>query len=43
MPEKRNIKNKLMSLRQKAEARGLTEEDVEKEIKTHRDGKYKTK
>ncbi|CAG0954063.1 hypothetical protein METP3_00381 [Methanosarcinales archaeon] len=30
------IKDTLKSLRQKAEALGLTEEDVEKEIKAHR-------
>jgi len=44
MPEKENmIKEKLMSLRQKAEARSLTKEDVEKEIKAHRAGKYQTR
>ncbi len=41
MPEKRNIKKILMSLRQKAEARGITEEDVENEIKEYRAGKIK--
>ncbi len=32
----RSIRDILMSLREKAETRGLTEEDVEKEIKAHR-------
>ncbi len=41
--KKRKIKNKLMSLRQKAEARGITEYDVEEEIKAYRAGKYRTK
>lgn len=43
MPEKRNIKKELESLRLKAQARGITEEDVEKEIKAHRAGKKKQK
>ena len=37
----RNINKELESLRQKAEARGITEEDVENEIKAHRAGKIK--
>jgi len=41
MPEKRNIKKELDSLRQKAQDRGITEEDVENEIKAHRAGKIK--
>jgi AbrB family looped-hinge helix DNA binding protein len=32
----KNIRDILMPLREKAETRGLTEEDVEKEIKAHR-------
>lgn len=43
MPEKRNIKKELESLRLKAQARGITEEDVENEIKAHRAGKKKQK
>ncbi len=39
MPEKRNINKELESLRQKVQARGITEEDVENEIKAHRAGK----
>ncbi len=41
MPEKKNINKELASLRQKAEARGITEEDVENEIKAYRAGKIK--
>lgn len=41
MPEKKSINKELVSLRQKAEARGITEEDVENEIKAHRAGKIK--
>ncbi len=41
MPEKKNVNKELASLRQKAEARGITEADVENEIKAHRAGKIK--
>ena len=41
MLKKRDINNELESLRQKAQARGITEEDVENEIKAHRTGKIK--
>lgn len=40
MLEKKNvIRETLMPIRQRAEARGLTEEEVEKEIKAYRDNK----
>jgi hypothetical protein len=42
MPEKRNIKKELESLRLKAQARGITEEDIENEIKANRAEKKKT-
>ena len=41
MPEKKNINKELESLHQKALARGITEEDVENEIKAYRVGKNK--
>lgn len=41
MPKKRNLNKELKSVRQKVEAKGLTEKDVEIEIIAHRSKKYK--